>query len=112
MVRRVQPQSNETGKLQVLSSMQDTARRPGWEPAGIHGMAAGAAGAAAPPCPSPPGATQAVTAACHRRGAGWQGSAAVSPVRDAPEVAVTLLPLGFPLPGSAAGTADPIKRGC
>ncbi|NWT99146.1 KSR2 Kinase, partial [Urocynchramus pylzowi] len=45
-------------------------------------------------------------------GSGWQGSSAVSPVRDTPEVAVTHRPRGFALPGSPAGTADPIKRGC
>lgn len=81
---------------------------PSRDTAGIHrdgsGGSEGVTAPAAPPSPSPPrhsGATQ------ERRRLsqlpvtpgerGWQRSSAVSPVRDAPEVAVTLRPAGFPL---------------
>lgn len=118
--RRVNPQNQRTREApgaflhagHAQASQPGTSRNsPGWQ----RGRP-GHGSAAVPVTSEAAGATQErrwlsqlpVTAGER----GWQRSAAVSPVRDTPEVAVTLRPAGFPFPGSPPGSADPIKRGC
>lgn len=89
--------------LHAGHAQEFTAELPGWQRGqrGRHGQGGTAV----------PVASEARVPLRERRWLSQLPVTAVSPVRDTPEVAVTLCPVGFPFPGSPPGTADPIKRG-